>query len=238
MNHDEHPTDSVLTRELRDSLADLPAPERPPLAAIINRGRARRARRARFAGLGGTGVAAGTVVALGMTGVLAGTTAGGPGPARRAARNPGTIRTAAFTLSSNANGTDTLTLRQSQVLNPAELQRALARDHIPALVMVGVYCSSNPPPPQPGGGPGPGSTGVLSVRPFKPHPGLRPVPATGPAPNLRKLIDNTRTVINPAAMPRGTELFFTYANSFRAVFVGLIYTDAHTCRSGPPPTAP
>jgi ferric-dicitrate binding protein FerR (iron transport regulator) len=96
MNHNEHRSDSALTRELCDSLSELAAPERPPLAAITSRGRTHRRRRlAGYAGLGGTGVAAGAALALGLTGVL------GAAPARSA----GTIRTAAFTLTRNANGT-------------------------------------------------------------------------------------------------------------------------------------
>ena len=71
MNHNEHPNDSVLTRELRGSLGELIAPERPSLAAITNRGRAYRRRRlAGFAGLGTAGVAAGAALVFGLTGIL------------------------------------------------------------------------------------------------------------------------------------------------------------------------
>jgi hypothetical protein len=37
------------------------------------------------------------------------------------------------------------------------------------------------------------------------------------------------TVINPAAMPAGTELSFTYVNHDRVLTGSLIYTAAHTC---------
>ena len=110
MNHDEHLDDSTLTQELRDSLSELATPEQPPLAEITGRGRAHRRRRlAGFAGTGVAGVAAGTALALGLTGVLGAAPARSTGTtgAGTAARSTGTIRTAAFTLTSNANGTDT-----------------------------------------------------------------------------------------------------------------------------------
>ena len=111
----------------------------------------------------------------------------------------GTIRTAAFTLTRNANGTDTLTLGNSQVLDPAALQQALAQHGIPALVKTDTSCWSNPALP------GPASIGVLTVE----RPDGTPVPS-GPHPVS---IDHDVTVINPAAMPAGTELFFGYFNS-------------------------
>ena len=85
MNHDDaDPNDSALTRELRDALSELAAPERPPLAAITSRGRAHQRRRlAGFAGLGVTGAAAGTALALGLTGAL------GVGPSPEHGRDPG-----------------------------------------------------------------------------------------------------------------------------------------------------
>ncbi len=42
------------------------------------------------------------------------------------------------------------------------------------------------------------------------------------------------TVINPAAMPAGTELFFGYFNSDRTLTGNLIYTSSYTCSSGLP----
>ena len=80
------------------------------------------------------GAAAGTALALGLTGVL--------GPAR----TPGTIRTAAFTLVSNANGTATLTINPKELLDPAALQSDLAQYGIPAKVTSGSLCSSDPAP--------------------------------------------------------------------------------------------
>jgi hypothetical protein len=217
MNHDEHLNDSALTRELHDSLSGLAVPERPPLAAITSRGRGYQRRRlAGFAGLGVAGVAAGTMLALALTGIL------GAAPAR----STGTIRTAAFTLTRNANGTDTLALTRNQVFDPAALQRALAQHGIPALVKIDTYCRSSPAAPDPH------SAGVLSVQP----PGLRrgAVPVPGGLKPMKPLIVLPGTAINPAAMPPGTELFFGYFNS-HGLFSDLIHTSSYTCSNAQQP---
>lgn len=215
MNDDGYLSDSTMTQELRNALSEVTAPERPPLATITSRGHAHQRRRlAGFAGFGVTGVAAGTALALGLTGVVGATPA----------RSTGTIRTVTFTLTRNANGTDTLTLTNSQMADPATLQKALARDGIPALVKTGTICSSNPAPP---------SSGVLTIeRPdgTPVHPSAHPVNIT-----------NDVNVINPAAMPAGTELFIGYLNSGRvhAIHPGLIYTSSYTCSyGGQPPATP
>ena len=224
MNHDEHPNDSTLTQELRDALSELAAPERPPLAAITNRGRAHQRRRlAGFAGLGVTGAAAGTALALGLTGVHGAAPARSTGTIRTAAPagSTATIRTAAFTLTRNANGTDTLTLSMSQMLDPAALQRALAQHGIRALVKTGTYCSSNPAAPEPG------SIGVLTVELANGTRVPKPAPAFKTPANF--VPADTVTVINPAAMPSRTELFFGYFNSDHGLFFDLIYTSSYTC---------
>jgi hypothetical protein len=233
MNYHENPDDSALTRELRDALSELATPERPPLTAITSRGRAHRLRRlAGLAGLSVTGAAAGTALALGLTGTLGAASArsAGPAPARAtaASASTATIRTAAFTLTRNANGTDTLTLTMSQMLDPAVLQQALGQDGIPALVKTGIYCSSSPAAPDPA------SIGVLSVR-LPVNPPHVMVPArSGPAPSeLKQIAARTVTVINPAAMPSGTELFFGYSTSIHALFTDLIYTTSYTCSNSP-----
>jgi hypothetical protein len=230
MNHDEHPNDSVLTRELRDSLSQLATPKRPPLAAITNRGRAHRRRRLTgFAGLGGAGVAVGAALALGLTGVLGAAPARGTSTTADAApaRSAGTIRTAAFTLTRNANGTVTLRLTSSQMFDPTVLQQALAQDGIPALVKTDTYCSSNPAPPDPM------SIGVLTHEingiPLKP-----PQPVKLPAKGVPA---ETGTVINPAAMPSGTKLFFSYFNSDTLLFSDLIYASSYTCSNAEQPPA-
>lgn len=237
--NDDYPHDSVLTRELRDSLSELAAPERPALAAITSRGRAHQRRRlAGFAGLGGAGVATGTALALALTGTI-GTAAParGAGTAQaatsaRSTGSSGTIQTAAFTLTRNANGTDTLTLTHSQMFDPAVLQQALAQHGIPALVKTGVYCYSSPAAPDPV------SIGVLSVRPpLNAPPRTEPVRAGQLRGDLNQIIDNTVTVINPAAMPSGTELFFGYSTTDQAIFAALIDTRSYTCSAGQPPAS-
>ncbi|MFY9929634.1 MAG: hypothetical protein WAK82_16645, partial [Streptosporangiaceae bacterium] len=158
-------------------------------------------------------VAASGALALGLATVIG---SASPAPA------PGTIRTAAFTLARNANGTASLTLNQGQVFDPATLQQALARDSIPALVQTGTYCTSNPAPP---------SEGTLSIQ----LPDGSPVPITGRRSPVRP---DAVTVINPAAMPAGTELSFTYSNHDRVLTGSLIYTAAHTCSPTPPAGLP
>ena len=201
--------DDVLL-QARDALSG--ARMETPVQAIMTKGRSRRHRR-RLVQLSAAGVAASGCLALGLATVVA---SGSPAPV------PGTIRTAAFTLARNANGTASLELNQGQTFDPAALQQALARDGIPALVQAGVFCTSTPAPP---------SSGVVSVQ----LPDGNPVPVTG---RKSPVPPDALTVINPAAMPAGTELSFTYINHDRVLTGSLIYTAAHTCSSTPPPGAP
>jgi hypothetical protein len=160
------------------------------------------------------------VLGLGLSGALGATPNGGTGTIHRT----GTIRTSAFTLTRNANGIDTLTLSNSQMVDPAALQKALAQDGIPALIRIGTTCSSNPALP------GPASIGVLTIE----RPDGTPV-----LPSAHRVkIDGDVTVINPAAMPAGTELFFGYFNSGRvhALQPGLIHTHSYTCSNVSPDT--
>jgi hypothetical protein len=218
MNENEDPNDRTLTRELRTALSEIAVPERPPLAAITDRGRAHHRRRfAGFAAVGVAGVAAATALALGLVGVL------GAGLGRSA----GTIRTAAFVLTRNANGTDTLTFGKRHTIKPAALQRALAQDGIRALVKINAECSSNPAPPPLS------STGVVSFQlpdgtplsiPVRHKPGTR-IPA------------DAVIVFKPSAMPAGTEIFVGYrsygtgAIPIRLSVFRLIYTNSYTCRA-------
>ncbi len=183
-----------------------------PVEAILATGQSRRHRR-RLVQLSAA-VAASGALALGLATVLG---SGSPAPA------PGTIRTAAFTLARNANGTASLTLTLDQVFDPAALQQALSRDGIPALVQTGTYCTSTPAPP---------SSGVLSVE----LPDGSPVAKSTPG-HPSPVPPDAVTVINPAAMPAGTELSFTYSNH-NHLTGGLIYTAAHTCSSTPPAGPP
>ena len=130
------------------------------------------------------------------------------------ARSTDTIRTMAFTLVKHANGTATLTINRDVLLEPGTLQRDLARDGIRAMVTAGRFCSSDPAPA--------GWTKVMSFPGSPADPG--PVQAV---------------VINPAAMPAGTELSlgnFHFANASQTS-VALIDTRSYTCTSTAP-TAP
>jgi len=243
MSHDEHPNDSALAQELLDSLSALTGPRRPSLGAIISRGRVYRRRRlAVWAGLGVTCAAAAIALALSLTGVF------GAAPA------------AAFTLTSYANGS--VSLRLSQMFDPGALQRALAQHRIRALVKIGNYCSSTPAAPSPvglgvlpGAGPGPAGTGRRATpgpaSRATPGPASRatPGPASGQgiwesvtlpvtASQLAPTADPISMVINPAAMPAGTELFIGYFDRVQTIVVNLIYTSSHTCRTTQQPPGP
>jgi hypothetical protein len=227
VNDDVHPDDNVLTAELVDSLADVPMPEPPPLTAITSRGRVYRRRRrlAGVAGLGGSLTAVIIVLALGLAGVF------GPAPGRRT----GARQTAAFTLTSYVNGT--VALKLSQEFDPAALQRALSQHGVRALVKSGTYCLSRPaapspvrlgvlPRPRPAGTghramPGPGGQGVWqsATLPVKPS-------------QLAPMADPISMVINPVAIPPGTELFIGFFSPGYSVLVNLIYTSSHTCING------
>jgi hypothetical protein len=198
--------DDVLI-QARDSLSAGPVAQPPPVEAILARSRGQRHRR--LAGLSVAGMAGVAALVLGLAGVF-----GGHSPTRTGT----TIRTAAFTLAENANGTATLTLTQDQVFDPATLQQALQQDGIPALVETDSYCSSSPAPPAAT------LAAALSVQ----LPDGTPVSANQPVPA------DAVTVINPAAMPAGTELFFGYFNSDSLLTGGLIYTGSYTCSSSPP----
>ncbi len=229
MDHDENPNDSALTQELRDALSELSTPERPPLEEITGIGHAhRRRRRTAFAGLGVTAAAGVTALALGLTGALAAVPARTKGVAAPAL-STGTIRTPAFILTSDANGTDTLTLTMSQILNAAALQQALTQHGIPALVTTGTYCESSPAAPNPI------SIGVVSIQPPAGAPHIpAPAPSGSPPGELNQIAARTVTVINPAAIPPGTELFFGYSSKDHAVFMDLIDTGSHSCSNGQP----
>ncbi|MGD0066859.1 MAG: hypothetical protein ABSB76_25865 [Streptosporangiaceae bacterium] len=206
--HDDMSEDGVLRTAAR-SLSAVPMAAPPDVAAIMARGRVRRLRRLTGLVLGGT--AAATVVALGVAGVFG----GGPTPVNTS----GTTRTTAFTLVKNTNGTATLTLSQHQVLNPAVLQQALARDGIPALVKIDTFCSSDNAPSIP--------AGVISLQ----LPDGNPVPTSSPS-GENPVPHDAVMVINPAKMAAGTELTFNYLSDGHELHLGVIYTRSYTCGSG------
>jgi hypothetical protein len=210
MNVHDEMSDNEVLRAASDSLSAIPMANPPDVAAIMARGRARRRHRlSAVTGLSVAGVAAGTALALGLTGVL--------GPARV----PGTIRTASFTLASNANGTATLTINPKELLDPAALQSDLAQDGIPAKVTSGSFCSSDPVPA--------GFSQVVSSNPAGPYTAT---PQNGSHPTI---------TIDPSAMPAGAELSVGYfqlssgeAAGEQQADVVLIDTSSYTCTSTPP----
>ena len=214
---------SELTSELQRMADDAARQARPPAAAdIIRQGDRRRRRslaRQSLGGLSAAGVVgAGVALGLGLTGSAPG-------------HGTGTIRTAAFTLVSNADGTATLTINPNVLLEPATLQRDLAHDGIPALVTVGSFCSSDPAPA--------GFSEVVSLQKIPRDELPAPSPGTSPGPKPRHLPDRTMT-INPAAMPAGTELSFgnfQLANGAQTSFA-LIDTASYTCTSTAPAAPP
>jgi hypothetical protein len=235
MNYDGNPNDTVLTIELREALSELALPERPPLTTITTMGRVHQRRRlGGFAGLGVTVAAAGTALALALTAAFNAAPARSPNairstaPAHSAGTSARAIRTPAFILTSNVNGTDTLTLTMSQMLDPATLQQALTEDGKPALVKSGTYCTSNPAPPDPV------SAGVLSIQSPAGSPDETVPAPSGPTPSqVNQMAAHTVTVINPAALPSGTELFFGYSRTDNAVFTDLIDISSYTCGNAP-----
>ena len=234
--------ENELRRAFASTAAEYPHPERAKQRLLQRSYRPGRGRRQLIAGITATAAAGSVALGLGLAGVIGATPSHGTGTTATAASagNPGTIRTAAFTLTSNANGTDTLTFKLGQVLDPAGLQRALAQHNIPALVKTDTSCASSPTPPDPS------SIGVLSVRlPYKPHlrPGQGPSGAVGVAPGapgapgaVKQLMAHTVMVINPAAIPSGTELAFNFSHSNNAFAVDLVNIASHTCTSQSPAT--
>ena len=135
MNVHDEMSDNEVLRAASDALSRIPLASPPDSQAIMARGRARRRiRLSAIASVSVAGAAAVTAVVLGLTGVI--------GPAQ----TPRTIRTAAFTLVSNSNGTTTLTISPKELLDPAALQADLAQYGIPAKVTTGSMCTSNPGP--------------------------------------------------------------------------------------------
>jgi hypothetical protein len=210
MNVHDEMSDNEVLRAASGSLSGIAVAAPPDVEAIMARGRARRTRRlAAVAGLSMAGAAAVTALALGLTGALG------------LARTPGTIRTAAFTLVSNANGTATLTINPKELLDPAALQSDLAQYGIPAKVTSGSFCSSDPPPA--------GFSQVVSMQPAGKGTAT---PQSGVQPTI---------TFDPSAMPAGAELSFGYFQLSSGEDAGeqqadvvLIDTNSYTCTSTPP----
>ena len=208
MNVHDEMSDHEVLRAASDSLCAIPMAGPPDVEAIMARGRARRRRRL-SAAAGLSVAAAGAALGLALTGVL--------GPAR----TPGTIRTVSFVLTSNANGTDTLTLNPRELLDPAALQNDLQQDGIPAIVNSGSFCTSDPAPA--------GFSQAVTSTPSGEGNGT---PGSGPQPTI---------TIDPSAIPSGTELSFGYFQLTSGQYAGsqqadmvLIDAGSYTCGSTPP----
>lgn len=219
MNVHDEMSESEVLRAAADVLSAIPVAGPPDAGAVMARGRARRRRR-QCATLGLASTTAAAAVAISVAAALGGS----PAPAPTA----GTIRTTAFTLVEKANGTVTLTLTQGQMFDPGVLQRALARDGIPALVKMGTFCSSDPPVPW---------ADVRAVWSVRLPDGTR-VPEFTPG-RPHTIPPDAVDVINPAAIPAGTELFFDYVNRDQTLIGDpLIYTNSYSCFNGSPPGTP
>jgi len=226
--HDEMSDHDVL-RAAADSLAGLPVARPPDVESIMARGRAHRARRARrvtaAASLSAAGAAASTALAIGLTSALS--PAPAPAPAPEAAPSPGTgigpIRTAAFTLASNPDGTATLTINAGELLDTASLQRDLAQYGIPAKVTSGKFCSSDPAP----------DGFKQAVQLYGPWVRMTPSGPGKPPPDQSTL----SVTIDPAAIPAGAALSigdFQLGPDRQQADMALIDTSSSTCSSTPP----
>jgi hypothetical protein len=207
--HDEMSENEVLRAASR-SLSAMPIASPPDVEAIMASGRARRMRRMRRrSGVAVLSVAAaGTALGLGLTGVFDSA--------------PGTIRTMSFTIASNPNGTDTLTISPKVLIDAAALQGDLRQYGIPAMVTSGSFCSS-------GFGPA-GFSQVVHV-----------YPAPGPRRHILPPGVHATFTINPAAMPAGAELsfgIFRFSSGEQQADFMLVNKNSYTCASTPPSQLP
>jgi hypothetical protein len=207
------PTDE-LERELRRALASAAAgyqqPEQACQRLLQHNYRPGSGHRRLTAGITAAAAAGSVALGLGLSGGLGSS----PPP------GTGTIRTAAFTITRNANGTATLTINPRVLFDPSTLQSDLAQYGIPAKVTTGSFCSSDPAPS--------GFSQVVTFSPaFQGDSGQRHVP------------DPTVT-INPATMPAGTELSVGafQVSSGDDTALALIDTSSYTCTSTAPTTPP
>lgn len=222
MSDTDQLTDPPELRELRDSMAGIALPERPRLDAVKAMGLDRRRHgRTQVVRRSVAGAAVAIALSVGLTAALS--------PAARL----DAIRTAAYTLRHNHNGTDTLTLNPGELFNPSQLQSDLAQYGIPAKVTTGSYCTSDPAPPATENTPW-----ANIVQPSSPVAG--PGPGTWDGSGKRPSL-----TIDPSQMPSGTELSVGVFQLTSGQFAGeqqadlnLIYADAYTCSTIPPTLGP
>jgi len=200
---------SAELRELREHSAHLAVPAPPQLSDITANGRRfQRRRRYALAGCAVAGATAVTVLAVNLVSA----SAPGPAPAGPGTQSttPAKIKTAAFTIKSNQDGTVSLTIDPSELFEPSTLENDLALYGVPALVTVGKVCTSDP-----------GPDGLDDVESFEPG---------GPG-------SNGTITIDPAAMPDGTLLSFGTVDlkgDVRASYSSLVYANDYTCTTTPP----
>jgi hypothetical protein len=179
--------ETEVTAALKDSLGGVTM--HTPIDEIVTAGRARRRRRrVTFAA---TGVVAVTGVALGVP-ALSHPSTTPPGPGLATGAGAVHIRTAAFTLDGQADGTLRVTWdKEKYFQDHAGLQRALRAAGFPVLIKEGVFCK------------GPQDDGYLSP--------------SGGGHGVERVVHGTRQsngrvdlVFDPTAMPPGKQLFIGY----------------------------
>jgi hypothetical protein len=207
------PTDE-LEQELRRAFASAAAgyqyPEQARQRLLQRSYRPGSGPRRLTAGITAAAAAGSVVLGLGLSGGL------GSSPAR----GTGTIRTAAFTITRNANGTATLTINPRVLFDPSTLQSDLAQYGIPAKVTTASFCSSDPAP-----------SGFSQAVTFS--PAIQG--DSGP-----QQVHNPTVTINPATMPAGTELSvgaFHVTHGYDTA-LALVTTNSYTCTSTAPTTLP
>jgi hypothetical protein len=185
-----------LRRVFAQAAADIPDAEQARQRLLRRQYRPGRGHRQLVAGITAATAAASVVLGLGLTGAF------GSAPAL------GTIRTTAFTLVENANGTATLTINPKVVLDPSTLKRDLRHYGIPALVTTASFCSSDPAPAH--------FSQVVTAQ--KSPPAITIDPAAMPAGTELSFGD------------------FQFSPGLETV-IALVGTNSYTCASTPP-TAP
>ncbi len=189
--------------DLREQLSRMAVPPRPPIGQVTARGRRLSRRRRGTAGAAG---ALGGALAIGLPLALS------------SAPIPHSLQSRGFELTSNENGTDTLTLSPAATFDSVALQQELSDHSIPAKVTVGSFCSSQPSPS--------GFDQAVSVSPAGPS---TVIVGSGVVPTI---------TINPAELPVGTELsfgIFQLSSGQRQMVAALIRQSSYSCSPTSPP---
>jgi hypothetical protein len=170
--HDEM-TEKTL-RSVRRSVTTMELPPPPSAERIIARGQARRHRRWTGAAIAAV-TAAIAAVAIAVPGRLH------PNNAINLGSRQVHVELAGYSINSNTNGTVTIKVTDEQSMDPAYMQRVLAKAGVPAVIRVGSFCSTNSQPA-----------------------GLSQVVSAGPG------TQGSVMVITPSALPQGAALSLGY----------------------------